>query len=60
MPLVVDYGEVNKNTQNHSGSIPNMENILERIAKCPTCCIPFLALLFRPIVVLPSLSRNVQ
>ena len=32
--LVVDYGEVNKNTQNHSGSIPNMENTLERIAKC--------------------------
>ena len=33
--LVVDYGEVNKKTQNHSGSIPNMENTLERIAKCP-------------------------
>ena len=32
--LVVDYGEVNKNTRNHSGSIPNMENTLERIAKC--------------------------
>ena len=32
--LVVDYGEVNKNTQNHSGSIPNMKNTLERIAKC--------------------------
>ena len=32
--LVVDYGEVNKKTQNHSGSIPNMENTLERIAKC--------------------------
>ena len=31
--LVVDYGEVNKKTQNHSGSIPNMENTLERIAK---------------------------
>ena len=30
--LVVDYGEVNKKT--HSGSIPNMENTLERIAKC--------------------------
>ena len=29
-----DYGEVNKKTQNHSGSIPNMENTLERIAKC--------------------------
>ena len=27
-------GEVNKKTQNHSGSIPNMENTLERIAKC--------------------------
>ena len=32
--LVVDYGEVIKKTQNHSGSIPNMENTLERIAKC--------------------------
>ena len=32
--LVVDYGKVNKATQNHSGSIPNMENTLERIAKC--------------------------
>ena len=32
--LVVDYGEVNKKTQNHSGSIPNMENTLEPIAKC--------------------------
>ena len=32
--LVVDYGEVNKKTQNHSGSIPNMEHTLERIAKC--------------------------
>ena len=32
--LVVDYGEVNKKTQNHSGSIPNMENTLGRIAKC--------------------------
>ena len=32
--LVVDYGEVNKKTQNHSGSIPNMKNTLERIAKC--------------------------
>ena len=31
--LVVDSGEVNKKTQNHSGSIPNMENTLERIAK---------------------------
>ena len=34
MRLVVDYGEVNKETQNHSGSIPNMENTLERITKC--------------------------
>ena len=34
MRLVVDYGEVNKKTQNHSGSIPNMENTLERIVKC--------------------------
>ena len=33
MRLVVDYGEVNTNPQNHSGSIPNMENTLERIAK---------------------------
>ena len=32
--LVVDYGEVNKKAKNHSGSIPNMENTLERIAKC--------------------------
>ena len=32
--LVVDYGEVNKETQNHSGSFSNMENTLERIAKC--------------------------
>ena len=32
--LVVDYGGVNKKTQNHSGSVPNMENTLERIAKC--------------------------
>ena len=34
MRLVADYGEVNKKTQNHSGSISNMENTLERIAKC--------------------------
>ena len=34
MRLVVDYGEVNKKTQTHSGSIPNMENTPERIAKC--------------------------
>ena len=32
--LVVDYCEDNKKTQNHSGSIPNMKNTLERIAKC--------------------------
>ena len=31
---VVDCGEVNKKTQNHSGSILNMENTLERIANC--------------------------
>ena len=30
--LVVDYGEDNKKSQNHSGSIPNMENPLECIA----------------------------
>ena len=34
MRLVVDYGEVNKKTQNHSGSIPNMENTLEKNATC--------------------------
>ena len=36
LPLrfLVEYGEVNKKTQKHSGSIPNMENTLERIAKC--------------------------
>ena len=34
MRLVVEYGQVNKKTQSHSGSIPNMENTLERIAKC--------------------------
>ena len=32
--LVVDYGEVNKKAQSHSGSIPNMENTLEQMAKC--------------------------
>ena len=32
--LVVEYGEVNKKTQNHSGSSPNMENTLEDIAQC--------------------------
>ena len=34
MRLGVDYGEVNKKTQNQSGSIFNAENTLERIAKC--------------------------
>ena len=34
LQLVFGYGEVNKKTRNHSGSIPNMENTLERIAKC--------------------------
>ena len=34
MRSVVDYVEVNKKTQNHSRSIPNMKNTLERIAKC--------------------------
>ena len=34
MRWVVDYGEVNKKTQNHSPSIPNMEHTLEIIAKC--------------------------
>ena len=33
--LVVDHGEVNRKTQNHSGSIPNTESALECIAKCP-------------------------
>ena len=33
MRLVVDHGEVNKKIENHSGSIPNMENTLERIGK---------------------------
>ena len=32
--LVVDYGELNKKTPNHSGSIPNMESTLEEIASC--------------------------
>ena len=32
--LVVDYGELNKKTLNHSGSIPNMESTLETIASC--------------------------
>ena len=34
MRLVVDYREVSQKTQNHSRSIPNMQNTLERIAKC--------------------------
>ena len=34
MPLVAAYVKVNKKTRNHSGSIPNMENTLERMAKC--------------------------
>ena len=32
--LVVDYGELNKKTLNHSGSIPNMESTREQIASC--------------------------
>ena len=32
--LVVDYGKLNKKTQNHSGSVPNMESTLEKIASC--------------------------
>ena len=32
--LVVDYGELNKKTLNHSGSIHNMESTLEKIASC--------------------------
>ena len=32
--LVVDYGELNKKTLNHSGSIPNTESTLEKIASC--------------------------
>ena len=32
--MVVDYGEVNKKAQTHSGSICTNENTLERIAKC--------------------------
>ena len=34
MRLVVDYRRVNEKTQNHSGSIPNMESYLERTLKC--------------------------
>ena len=32
--LVVDYGELNKKTLNHSGSLPDMESTLEKIASC--------------------------
>ena len=32
--LVVDYGELNKKTLNHSRSIPNIESTLEKIAFC--------------------------
>ena len=32
--LVVDDRELNKKTLNHSGSIPNMESTLEKIASC--------------------------
>ena len=32
--LVVDYGELNKKTLNHSGSIPNMESTPEKMASC--------------------------
>ena len=32
--LVVDYGQLNKKALNHSGSIPNMESALEKIASC--------------------------
>ena len=32
--LVVDYGELIKKTLNHSGSIPNMESTVEKIASC--------------------------
>ena len=32
--LVVDYGELNKKTVDHSGSIPNMESTPKKIASC--------------------------
>ena len=32
--LVGEYGELNKKTLNHSGSIPNMESALKKIASC--------------------------
>ena len=31
---MVDYGELNKKTLNHSGSIANTESTLEKIASC--------------------------
>ena len=30
----MDYGELNKKTRNHSGSIPKTESTLEKIASC--------------------------
>ena len=32
--LVVDYGELDKNKLNHSGSIPNLKSTLEKIESC--------------------------
>ena len=32
--FAVDYGELNKRTQNHFGSLPNIEHTLERILSC--------------------------
>ena len=32
--MVVGYGELNTKMLNHSGSIPNMESTLEKIASC--------------------------
>ena len=32
--LVVDYAKLNEKRLNHSGSIPNMESTLEKIAPC--------------------------
>ena len=34
LQLVVDYGEVKKQTRNTSGGNPSMEHTLEGIAKC--------------------------
>ena len=31
---MVDFGELNKKTLNHSGSIPNMESAVEKVASC--------------------------